>query len=87
MCKFPAQELIEYARTIALYPGDPAKIAYAAGFIQTMGELGSWHEDHTGCHCWDQACIEYGLREPEQQSEKKPPATASDKRGNRRRAS
>jgi hypothetical protein len=63
VCKFPARELIEYAKGVANFPGRPDSIVYGAGVIKAIGELGSWHEDHTGCQCWNTACMEAGLRE------------------------
>jgi hypothetical protein len=66
MCNFPARQLLEYAHEVVIEtdPDDKVKLIYACGFMKTMGDLARYHDDLTGCPCWDDALVEMGWLDP-----------------------
>lgn len=66
MCDFPARQLLRMAiRAVEEtdWEHDPAKATYASGFIKSMGDLAAWHQDLTGCRCWEAEATELGYFE------------------------
>jgi hypothetical protein len=62
-CDLPARQLLEHISQLMVKtnPDDPVKLIYASGVIKAIGDLASFHEDLTGCRCWDAALVEIGL--------------------------
>ena len=62
MCDFPARELLEMAERVTTEtdPNDAVKLVYACGFVKAVGDAAAFHEDLTGCRCWEEEIVNMG---------------------------
>ena len=62
MCDFPARQLLEMAHQVTSETdtGDAVKVVYACGFLKAVGDAAGFHEDLTGCRCWEEEIEKMG---------------------------